>query len=397
MTFARWHSNTNDTHKVEWKSFTTLRDGHTPLVSYTTLCTPAMQILDAVRHVILLQTAFCVAPYWPFGHRLTTYRWASVWSLGGAFALVLVAVYTFVRVHHISVQRWLQLRGISYLWAIIAAFECAFTYCAYPALVVHTFVHRRFYIEFVNGIADMDVRLERRLAIRCGAMNRRLQRQLLGMMCLMWPYFNLLWVFMALLMIGNRLSLGWGMALMVWTNQVEQFAMGLLTGALIVRMVVLRSRFRALRSRRLLAAVRRSARASDRPARETVAVWLTEFKRLVTMIDEMSAHMGAVMAMRFMHDFTLLLSQMYLVYWTLTNGSGSGDGQPPTMAGRIGTNEWLTVGFVAVWSVQNVIKIVATTYAAHVTVREVDELLCEMVWSISLGADDLYLLFSRVL
>lgn len=354
-----WHS----FRVTQCRDFCNILTGHEPSVASSTLTT-AMQILDAIRHVSFLQTAFCVAPYLPFGHRMASSRLASVWSLFGALALVVVAVYTLIRVHNVSVQRWLTVRDISYLWAIIAAFECSFTYCAYPALVVHTFVHRQFYIDFVNGIADMDVRLERQLAISCASMNRQLRRQLLSMMCLMWPYFNVLWVFMALLMIGNRLSLGWGMALMVWTNQVEQFAMGLLTGALIVRMVVLRSRFRALRSRRLLAAVRRSAKASDRRDRETVAAWLTEFKRLVQMIDEMSAHMGAVMAMRFMHDFTLLLSQMYLVFWTLTNRT--------TMADRIGTNEWLTVGFVGVWSVQNVIKIVATTYAAHVTVQEVD-------------------------
>lgn len=317
-----------------------------------------MHVLDAVRWLISLQTAFCIAPYRIRDRRLVCSAATTGWTVVGALLFVAVVAYSAVRAY---AEHSMELRFRNgYLWGIIATFEFSFTNFAYPALVVHSLRHRRDPIAFYNGIADMDAQLRRELGVRTGPLNRRLHRIIMWFIGLSFPFFNCLWAALLLLFALNGLQLGMGVLLFVCANQLEQLTMGLLTWSLVSHLLVMRARFRALRTVRLNgggAGGRLSAGASTvARTRRRVAVWLSAFQRLVGMLDRLSVGVGNVVALRFTHDFTLLLSQVYLVYWLVA------DYRRQHLA---------TIVFVAFWSVPNVLKIGATTYAAHVTVEEV--------------------------
>lgn len=318
-----------------------------------------MHILDAVRLQLYVETLFCIAPYWPSGRRVRRNAWATVWTVGGAGAFVGLVIAASLRDR---ADRAPELRfSHGYLWAVIATFEFSFTNIAFPLVVLNTLLYRRHHIDFYNGIAVLDEQLTDELGISLAEVNRRRRFQLLWFMAATLPYFNLMWAGLVAVLSVSGVTLGTGLLLFIFANQMEQFTMGLLTWSICGRMLLVRDRFCEMRGVRLDALTMAAGGAHGlRRARERVAVWLGAFQRLVGLIDGLSGSVGNVMAVRFMHDFTLLLSQLYLAVYLLV---------------EYRSDNWVPIVFVGFWAMQNATKIVCTAFAAHVTVVEVGDFL----------------------
>lgn len=322
-----------------------------------------MHILDAVRIQLYVESLFCIAPYWPSGRRVHYRVWVTAWTVIGTVAFVGLVVVASV---HARRERSMEMRfSHGYLWGIIATFEFAFTNIAFPLMVLHTMLYRRQQIDFYNGIAALDEQLDGELGISMAAVNRRRSQQLLWFMGSALPYHSLLWAGLLGVLVANRIALGMGFLLFIFANQMEQFTMSLLTWSICSRMLLMRDRFREMRGIRLDGLLQMAAldggEVGLQRTRERAAVWLGAFQRLVGLMDGISGSVGIVMAVRFMHDFTLLLSQMYLAVYLLMEYRG---------------DSWLSIVFVGYWAIQSAAKIAFTAYAAHVTVAEVGVCVC---------------------
>lgn len=314
-----------------------------------------MKVLTAIQHLILVQTFYFIAPYWIRDGRVYTSKFATIWTLVGGSGFLFVVWY--------SVRAGLEENSMGirfqngYLWGIIATFEFTFTNVAFPMLLAHGFWTRRQQINFFNRIADMDVELELDLGIFTGPMNRRLRYVVLFFMFLTFMYFNSLW-FCLLVVLGTmRYMFSFGILLFLVCNQVEQFAMGLLTWSMVSSMMLLRCRFRLLRNVEFQLRPDNERDAVEVMAtRQRMAHTLRVYKRLVLLMDDFSRIMGNVMVLRFAHDFTLLVSQIYIVFYLLSVYDAF---------------FCSSIVFVVLWSMQNVVKIFVTTLAAHLTVLEV--------------------------
>lgn len=86
-----------------------------------------------------------------------------------------------------------------------------------------------------------------------------------------------------------------------------------------------------------------------------ISVWMCIFKELCSLIDLLSETWGVVLIVRMMHDFTLLVSQMYVIYWILTSAQYN----------------LAFVMIVTFWMLQNVIKIFGIPNAARVMITQV--------------------------
>lgn len=314
-----------------------------------------MKVLNSIRYLVGIQTFFCIAPYCIRGGRVITSAFTTIWCIVVGCGFLLVVWYsaqTSLAAHPINMHF-----QNGYLWGIIAMFELTFTNVAYPALVAHAFVTRRQQMRFLNQIATMDEELESELGVSAGLMNQRLRLAVMSFMFVTFVYFNTLWFGLIIQLGTMRHTFDFGVLMFLICNQMEQFVMGLLTWSMVTHMMLLRCRFKLLRQVHLPVQYKKGLELVDvRAIRIRMVRSLSVYKRLVVLMDDFSRIMGNVMLLRFAHDFTLLVSQMYIVYYILSVYE---------------PNHFQSIVFVVLWSLQNVVKILVTALAAHLTVLEV--------------------------
>lgn len=319
--------------------------------------------LDAIRVPLLVQRVICLSPFRRRGDRLVSSAAITCYSV-----LYLAAFLATITVSSVLIYAdefaWHATIRHGYLWVIISTFEVIFTMTTYPVLLVYALLARNLQMETMMFVDALDGKLRRVFGVDLNRFYvgfvRRQNAELFAWLL----YFAVMYAILTAVMQTNGFS-SVGFALFAFTYQMEQCSTGLLSWSITNSMKVLWSKFGTLRrvQRQLMRAADAGQFAGAGGAvqlKRQLAVLMRTFKDLCDVIDKMSERMGALFVLRYAHDFTLVTSQCYLVYWLLAeNGTA------------MGGSTWALLGSVVLWMWQNVARIGLTALWASWTVEEV--------------------------
>lgn len=306
---------------------------------------------DSQRIPLFLQTFFGMTPFVRRGNRMVASRWMVIQSILILFTyVVLVSICLSELISEVS--GWTLDGG--YLWGIIVAFELMFTNAAFPLLIIHSLIFKKRQIDFYNRVLDIDDRLQQHFKMNLQPLHRAIHARCIGTALLCFAYFGGVTVVMVMTYIDFELK-SKSIALYSMVYQYEQIATGMLSSAIINTTLILRSRFRLLQKAQPLLLNNEDVSTTTRKLR--FSIWLFTFKELCSLVDSISENVGIILIVRVAHDFTLLTSQCYLIFWIYIDNTD--------------TDKFVLVCLVVYWMLQNVVKIGVTALVNQITINEV--------------------------
>lgn len=310
-----------------------------------------MKFLAAMKYQIHLQQFLLIAPFHVVNGRVEPSTLLTFYLLGSVVSYVANILIAISLVRTDGSLRLLHFEN-GYLWAIIVAFELIFATVSYPILIVHTLLNRRHHINFLNTISDIDERLADEFGVDTDSVNSGKRCRSYFFIVTSTLYFWSLWYLVFFHVLPPAYVTKKGLMLLLLANQAEQGSMGLLTLTIINHCTFIRMRFRMLQSIDMAAVL---GLADVQRRRRLTGSWLTMFRDLCGLIEKMNRGWGFVIAWRYSHDFTLLISQLYLMYW-IFDRSGA----------------LMKMAFIAYWAMQNVVKLVGLGLSATLATRKVN-------------------------
>lgn len=313
-----------------------------------------MYLLEALNFQLFLQRMFCISPLTRRGTQVISSSRTTVYTYG------VLLIYVFV----VATSVWMmRADGVfkrqfcnGYLWAIIGYFEFIFVNALYVVGVIYAVIQKNHQIQLINRICQIDNTLQlhyKHLNLDYDALRRR---QAL-VIFLFFLYYIVVMAHILLGLIRTNLN-SIGVLLFALTYQVEQLSMGLVTVAFVNFMMLIKKRFNLLKSVSTIVFDKddKFGRNSD-ATKLRLGQMLGLFKELCELINVLNRSVGVVLIFRTAHDFTLATSQCYLMYWILSDNFGS--------------TKYYLIATLFIWMVQNFIKVGATSFIAHSTIKEV--------------------------
>lgn len=296
----------------------------------------------------MMQQMMLVSPYRVVNHRAVSSFAHNVYVI----LMIVFFLMNIVLAMYFVINEGSEKLGFEngFLWGIIGIFELAFSNVSYPILVFHTLIYRQHQIDFLNKISDIDDTLEQ-FGINMEKRNYHHRWRSYFFIILGTVYFWILYYLIYVQLLPSAYYSKIGVLLLLMANQSEQGAMGMLTWAIIYYCSVIRYRFVLLQSINLAEILR-----SDdvKRSRKSIAKWLTVFRDLCQLIEDINTGWGFAILLRYSHDITLLISQLYLMYWIVEQGG-----------------HMSVLLFVVYWSSQNALKILGMGLSADMATRKV--------------------------
>lgn len=311
--------------------------------------TVTMKFLEAMKYQIRFQQFLLIAPYRVVKNRAESSGVLNLYiviMVSGFFLNIVIAT------HLISSENSGNFGfNKGYLWRIIGIFELTFANVSYPLLVIHTLIYRRHQIDFLNKICDIDETLNEQFGVDTNRLNDYQRWRSYIFIVGSSTYYLTLYYLVFFHLLPSAVATQTGYLLLVVANQMEQCSMGLLTWTIIYYCSVIRQRCTMLQSIKMADIIRSE---DVKKSRKLMATWLAVFRDLCRLIEGMNNGWGFVIAWRYSHDFTLLISQLYLMYFIVELGGHS-----------------TIFLFVLYWSIQNVFKLFGMGLSADMATRKV--------------------------
>lgn len=317
---------------------------------------------EAIRLQLWIQTIIGVSPFYinQKCDRIVRSRLAESYTIlvGVAFVVIVLLV------SYISLSKFFTvIMEKSYLYGVIICFEFGFTNLTVPFIIVHSLVTKERHIDFFNRIHQLDTTFSNSFHIEMTDTYRSQRNRSIRFVAISITYYSIIAVLITLGLYFQDLT-EFGIHLYSVSYQLEQSGTGILFSAMASVLYLLRLRFQLLhqiwRQQIQMAAITQHKSkiiTTDALTKKRAAEWMFAFKELCLLLDLMSSTWGMVLIVRLMHDFTLLVSQMYMIYWILNDNADS---------------EGLTYAVMIVfWMLQNVLKIVGIAICSLQMVLEV--------------------------
>lgn len=308
-----------------------------------------MDLPTAIKYLIWVQQLILLAPYRIKNGRAVSSRFLSLYSY---FAIAFYLVVLIAAVDFMRRGDFVKLQfSNGYLWGIIGVFELTFTNLSYPFLVFLLLLFRNRTIKFINSLVDIDDALQREFNADITALNIEQRKRTYVFIVSTLLYFYSLWFLVFFFVLPWSYITNKAILFLIVANQLEQYAMSLLTWNIMLYCILIMRRFEMLMGVDLKGIL---ALSDEQCRRRLMAIWLTTFRDLCRAIEQINDNLGLVIAWRYSHDFTLLISQLYLVYWIVDSGGS-----------------FTLILTVFYWLMQNVIKLFGIGYSAHMATRKV--------------------------
>lgn len=316
-------------------------------------------LIKAYRIQILLQTIIGIYTFSLRGNRLRRNLWAEIYTVILGLGFIFTVLMTFSTSLYTFLARII---GDSYLWMAIIGFELTFTNLAFPFMLCHSFINKNKHMDFLNRLADMDDLLVDKFKIEMTQVHYRLRRRSWTFLSLGLSYYMLISLIVAYGLHAQHLKEFW----IYWYTlayQAEQQSTGLLYSAMASSLYLLRTRFAILQKLwpPLMLATHDGQNEKRKKLRTKLdmSLWMVLFKELCSLLDLLSETWGILLLVRFMHDFTLLVTQMYVIYWIVLESQKK-------------SYYWLAyVLVVTFWMMQNVLKILGISMSANFITMQV--------------------------
>lgn len=309
----------------------------------------------SLRTSLILQRFHCLSP---FSYNHHTQKLQSKWPvLFYTFLyLTLYVTIVFISIHYLSIFKYLKdFLPVGFMWIALSGFEFFFTNVTFVLIVLILTFKRGAQMEFLQTMADVDSQLMRQFGIQVD------QHQ-------MKHINNYAWLIMSIYYQGFAIVLS---ILVYRTNLVclvpiiFAYQLAQVTGAglafiIVNYMLILKWRFALVRH--IYDGVRQeyfivgSRRHKDTTIRRITIVYHL-FKALCDSVGTFNRAFGLVALIRLAHEFTLLNTQLYLVFWLARDAK--------TM------HDLLFIGVALVWMLPNILKIGGMTSTVESALDEV--------------------------
>lgn len=324
------------------------------------MCRSPKNVLEAYRLQLLSQTLFGLSPFYlnKTSDHVVRNRFAEIYTISIGVIFMITVVATFF----ISLSKFSTLiMDDSYLWGVIIYFELAFTNGIVPFVLMHSLCTKKNNMNFINRIHELDLVITEQFGRDLTDMHQNQWKKSIIFMATSVTYYSLVAVMVTYGLYAQNLT-ETGILWYSFAYQTEQGSTGILFTAITIALSLLRMRFKLLRQIWTQTIILPNTFGSDTVAIKTcMSMWMWLFKELCSLLDLLSENWGLVMIVRLLHDFTLLVSQLYVIYWIMMDNQGS--------------DRWMYVGMIVFWMVQNVVKIAGVAICAELVVLQVNIIL----------------------
>lgn len=308
----------------------------------------------SLRRSLLIQRVYCLSPF----HLKDNRKLQSTWTMlayTGAYLTIYIAIIA-ISIYHLNIFTYLkQFLPVGFMWIALGGFEFFSTNATFVLVVIVLSAKRSVQMDYLQRLVSVDGRLLRHFEAQTDC--RRVESRSNFAWITMSIYYQGLAVVATIVVCRTQLS---QLVPIIFAYQLEQATASGLAYMLVNYMLILRARFILVRhifeeaSQEYV--VTRIRRQKDAVLRRLAVVYQV-FKELCDLVSLFDSAFGLVALIRLAHDFTLLNTQMYLVFWLARDAETASD-------------LWY-IGIALVWMLPNVIKIGGTTAAVESTLDEV--------------------------
>lgn len=340
-----------------YRSSTLTSDDSSATLVQLTIDHAAMQtsnLWSSLKTTLFIQRIYCLSPFYlrdngklqaPWPALAYNYAYLTIY-----IAIILISIFNLNILVHLR-----EFLPAGFMWIALSGFEFFFTIVTFVLVVVCMTIKRGGQMEFLRRVAKVDARLQRHFGaqVHFGRLQRYNRFAWIGMSL----YYHGLAVVMTIVVCRTNLS---RLVPLIFAHQMEEATASGLAFLLVNYMLILRARFVLVR-RIYDATWQEYFYASNRRQKDAVLRRLTvvfqAFKELSDLVAVFDRAFGLVALIRLAHDFTLLNTQLYLVFWLARDARTISD---------LGF-----IGVALVWMLPSVIKIGCTTVSVESTLDAV--------------------------
>lgn len=314
---------------------------------------PPTNLWSSLKVTLVLQRIYCLSPFYFDGKRLRSPWPVQLYTYG---YLILYLTILAISVFYLRTLAYLkQFLPAGFLWTVLSGFEFAFTNASFVLVLIILEISKPDQMDFLHRVAAVDDRLQRHFD---ATVNFNRLKQYNGYAWLGQSFYYQGLAILLAIYVGSS---GHSLVLpFVFAYQLEQATAFGLAILIVNYMLLLRARFRLVDRlhddlwREYLTVTGR--RQQDALLRRIIVLFQI-FKELWDLVLLLDKAFGLAMLVRFAHDFTLLNTQLYLIFWIGRDTDTLDD-------------LWY-IAVALVWMLPNVIKIGCTTVMVDRTINEV--------------------------
>lgn len=310
-------------------------------------------IWSTLKTALLIQRIYCLSPFYFDGKKLRAIWLIQCYTYG---YLVLYITLLIISIIYLQIFAYLkEYLPNGFLWIVLSGTEFALTNASFILVLIILETSKAAQMDFLHRIARVDHRLQRHFG---ASVNFNKLKQFNRFI---WLGQSLYYQGLALIICIYLISSGHGSVIpFVFAYQLEQATAFALTLLIVNYMTLLHSRFTLIAQlsddiqNEYLTTI--SRRQQDVVVRRTIILFQI-FKELSDLVLLLDKGFGLTMLIRFAHDFTLLNTQVYLIFW-------------------ISHDIWTLadlwyIALALIWMLPNIIKIGWTTATVEKTIIKV--------------------------
>lgn len=308
---------------------------------------------NSLKISLFIQRVYCLSPFYLSGSKLQT-----PWPIQ-AYIHIYLAVYIAIiaiSVYYLQIFATLkQFLPSGFMWIALSGCEFFLTNITFVLVVVFLNAKRIIQMNLLHRIATVDNRMHRHFGVEVNFWRLRRYNNIAWIVMLL--YYQGFAVVVTIIVIRSNLI---RLIPFVFAYQFQQATASGFTFLLVNYMLILRARivlvrdvFNAIWKEYAIAVNRRQKDA----VLQRLSVTYQVFKELCELVQVIDGAFGLVALVRIAHEFTLLNTQLYLVFWIARDVQDFSD-------------LWYIV-MALVWMLPNVIKIGCTTVTVESTLSEV--------------------------
>lgn len=246
-----------------------------------------------------------------------------------------------------------------YLFAIIGCFEIGFSNFSYILLVIFGSLTKHKQIAFINALYKIDAILGEKFNEIF--IDYHWQRQLSAIKIVFTViYYNSL-TFMLLMKFYQYQMLTIPLTIFTLCYEHNQMSSSMQNSCYINLVQQIRIRFLAIKklAKQLLLIGKQSDIENEKIMIQKILTLIQTYKKLTDMMNVLNQNANVTLMLRYIHDFTLTTSQIYLIFWIIIDEHDADD-------------EMAIIFYIIFWMAQNVYKLFLLSWETENTKNEVN-------------------------
>lgn len=311
-----------------------------------------LNFMDTINFPLLIQRILCISPFIRDGKKLISSHILTAYSICVMVGYVILIAVSIIQIKSVGFD-WLDLSQ-GYLWIIIVCFELIFTVISFPLLLLFCLLSKHLQMKLLLEMSKIDDDLIQEFGVDFNHVYLRfvINQRVEIFSCS--AYFAYIFYLLHCALQNHELS-SLGFYIFAVAYVLEQYVCALLFWSLSNTALMLRSKLYMLTE--IQENMYQNPSDNLRFTKRKLSTLMVTFKDICLIIDLISHSIGSMFVLQMAHDFTLLTSQCYIIFYIVTKSRSA--------------RAITVIMHIMVWMVQNVLRIGVTAVTMSGTVDEV--------------------------